>query len=204
MTVIITTQLSVPKQERSLERVRHILNSAAVFFDEVGIANATLSDISKENGITRTSMYRYFPNKESIIITLAERHLEVLKLRFSEVPINLPLEDRIELIIETYAEFYRNEPGYMAIWSGVDSLPELKSIDQSALTFHADLVKKQMVSLIADNISDEQIEMISVILPRTIGSILRLAIQRPELADEYVKEAKKFAKIYLMHYTNIT
>ena len=46
--------------------------------------------------------------------------------------------------------------------------------------------------------------MISVILPRTVGSILRLAVQEPELADKYVREAKVLATVYLSHYAHIS
>jgi len=203
MTGNNTTQRNLPRQERSLERVKQIIDSAAALFDEIGIANATPSDIAKASGLTRTSLYRYFPNKASIIRALAERHLQALQLRFSAVPTDLPLEQRIELIIETYAEFYQKEPGYMAVWSGVDSLPELKSIDQSALDFHSAVIQKQMMSVVAGDISHEQIKMISVILPRTVGSILRLAVQEPELADKYVREAKVLATVYLTHYAHL-
>ncbi|NQZ93873.1 MAG: TetR/AcrR family transcriptional regulator [Moritella sp.] len=203
MTENNTMQRNLPRQERSLERVKQIIDSAAALFDEIGIANATPSDIAKASGLTRTSLYRYFPNKASIIRALAERHLQALELRFSAVASDLALEDRIELVIEIYAEFYQNEPGYMAVWSGVDSLPELKSIDQSALDFHSAVIQKQMVSIVAGDLNSEQIKMISVILPRTVGSILRLAVQEPELADKYVQEAKVLAKIYLTHYADL-
>lgn len=203
MTESNTTQRNLPRQERSLERVKQIIDSAAALFDEIGIANATPSDIAKASGLTRTSLYRYFPNKASIIRALAERHLQALQLRFSAVPNELPLEERIELVIEVYAEFYRKEPGYMAVWSGVDSLPELKSIDQSALDFHSALIQKQMVSIISDDLSHDEIKMISIILPRTVGSILRLAVQEPESADKYVHEAKVLAKVYLTHYAKL-
>ncbi len=195
----ITEQRNLPRQERSLERVRQILDSAASLFDEIGIANATPSDIAKASGLTRTSLYRYFPNKASIVRALAERHLEALQLRFAEIPKDMPIEGQIELLVETYAEFYRNEPGYMAVWSGVDSLPELKSIDQTALDFHSALIQQQ-ASYVVTNLSEEKLKVISIILPRTVGSILRLAIQDPEMGDIYVKEAKTLAKIYLMHY----
>jgi len=200
----ITTQRNLPRQERSLERVKQIIDSAAELFDEIGIANATPSDIAKASGLTRTSLYRYFPNKASIIRALAERHLEALQLRFSEVPSGLPIEGRIELLVETYAEFYRKEPGYMAVWSGVDSLPELKSIDQSALDFHSALIQQQASTII--DVSDEYrdaLKMISIILPRTIGAILRLAVQDPERDELYVAEAKTLARIYLTHYASM-
>lgn len=203
MTDIITTQRNLPRQERSLERVRLIIDSAAALFDEIGIANATPSDIAKASGLTRTSLYRYFPNKASIIRALAERHLEALQIRFSEIPADLPIEGRIEFLVETYAEFYRSEPGYMAVWSGVDSIPELKSIDQSALDFHSALIQKQAATIVLDDHHREALKIISVILPRTIGSILRLAVQDEDRSEIYVKEAKTLARIYLTHYASM-
>ena len=199
----ITTQRNLPRQERSLERVKQIIDSAAELFDEIGIANATPSDIAKASGLTRTSLYRYFPNKASIIRALAERHMRALEQRFAAVSADATIEERIEFVVETYAEFYRQEPGYMAVWSGVYSLPELKSIDQSALDFHSTLIQKQATSIIGSKFDAEILRMISVILPRTVGAILRLAVQDPRRADQYVAEAKILAKVYLTHYASI-
>lgn len=64
-----------PLQERSRETVRVILEAAARIFEERGIAAATTDAIAERAGVSVGSLYQYFPNKESLLATLAACHL---------------------------------------------------------------------------------------------------------------------------------
>ena len=52
----------IPKQQRSIERVNLILETAAELIREQGSAEAKTSEIAKRAGISLASLYRYFPN----------------------------------------------------------------------------------------------------------------------------------------------
>lgn len=61
-------------QERSLDTVSAILEGAARVFDREGYA-ATTNRIAREAGVGIGSVYEYFPNKDALLLALAEKHL---------------------------------------------------------------------------------------------------------------------------------
>jgi AcrR family transcriptional regulator len=75
----------LPKQRRSQQTFDRILDAAARIFDADGYA-ATTNDIAAEAGVSVGSLYQYFPNKDAILVALAERHVaEALALLQAEL-----------------------------------------------------------------------------------------------------------------------
>jgi AcrR family transcriptional regulator len=65
-----------PAQRRSQDTVDAILDAAAQVFAERGHARGTTNRIAARAGVSIGSLYEYFPNKDAILVALAERHLE--------------------------------------------------------------------------------------------------------------------------------
>jgi AcrR family transcriptional regulator len=65
-----------PVQARSRRTVNDILEGAARVFRREGW-QATTNRIAAVAGVGVGSLYEYFPNKESLLLALAERHVEV-------------------------------------------------------------------------------------------------------------------------------
>ena len=63
-----------PAQARSQHTVDCVLEGAARVFRREGFA-ATTNRIASEAGVSIGSLYEYFPNKEALLLALAERHL---------------------------------------------------------------------------------------------------------------------------------
>jgi AcrR family transcriptional regulator len=63
-----------PRQERARETVRAILSAAAQLFAAEGYAGTTTNSIARRAGVSIGSLYQYFPNKDSILSALLERH----------------------------------------------------------------------------------------------------------------------------------
>ncbi|WP_428264968.1 TetR/AcrR family transcriptional regulator [Haliangium sp.] len=55
--------------------MRAVVEAAARVFDREGM-EATTNRIAEEAGVSIGSLYQYFPNKEALLMALAERHLE--------------------------------------------------------------------------------------------------------------------------------
>lgn len=64
-----------PVQGRSEETVGYILEAAARLFEDLGYAGTTTNKVAELAGVSVGSLYEYFPNKDSILLVLAERHL---------------------------------------------------------------------------------------------------------------------------------
>jgi AcrR family transcriptional regulator len=65
------------------ERPEQILNAALVEFGERGLAGARLEDIAKRAGLSKGTIYLYFPNKEALFREMV-RHVVVSQLEERE------------------------------------------------------------------------------------------------------------------------
>lgn len=108
------TARKTPRQQRSRETVEVVLEGAAQVFDREGIT-ATTNRIAERAGVSIGTVYQYFPNKEALLLALADRHLttmrEQLTAAFNEI------EDRhcgwdqaAELIARAVAEAHTERP----------------------------------------------------------------------------------------------
>jgi AcrR family transcriptional regulator len=74
----------LPRQRRSAETVDRILTAAARIFDERGYRATTTNHVAAEAGVSVGSLYQYFPNKDALLVALAERHIDEVAGRFGE------------------------------------------------------------------------------------------------------------------------
>lgn len=63
-----------PSQARSRSKVECLLEAAAQVFRAEGY-NATTNRIAERAGVSIGTLYEYFPNKEALLLSLAERHV---------------------------------------------------------------------------------------------------------------------------------
>lgn len=68
-----------PRQQRGQKRIDEILDAAASLVEEVGTEGVTVGAISVRAGASKGSMYHFFPDRESVLIALVERHVEALR-----------------------------------------------------------------------------------------------------------------------------
>ncbi|MFP5322057.1 MAG: TetR/AcrR family transcriptional regulator [Acidimicrobiia bacterium] len=71
-------------QDRSRRTVERILDAAARIFDEDGYRLATTNRVAEAAGVSVGSLYQYFPNKDSLLVALAERHVDEITAAFDE------------------------------------------------------------------------------------------------------------------------
>lgn len=186
-----------PLQARSRERVETILEHATLIFHEHGVDGTSMSAIARSANMSLASLYRYFPNKSAIVKAIAERHVEKLEAMLKSRLEQFGPETIVEVLLDVYFEFYRDEPAYKAIWSGVEAMPELHDLDLSELRANAtDLdhyLARQFPHLPADRRWSA-----SIMLPRACGSLLRLAVTLPEdEASALLGELKLMVRAYL-------
>jgi AcrR family transcriptional regulator len=69
----------VPRQERGQRRIDAILDAAAALIGEVGAEAVTVQALAARAGASKGSMYHFFPDRESVFLALAERHVDALR-----------------------------------------------------------------------------------------------------------------------------
>lgn len=73
-----------PRQRRSQETVEAILEAGARVFGEHGFGGASTNRIAEVAGVSVGSLYEYFPNKDAILVALAERRLDEMMREVQE------------------------------------------------------------------------------------------------------------------------
>lgn len=193
-----------PQQGRSQERVALILQHTAACLAEKGVDATGMSDIARAAGLSLASIYRYFPNKTAIIQALAKRHVARLEATLRERLPGIDLAQGLDDLIDVYADFYRNEPGYHVIWSSMQSLPELAQIDQQELLANAQDIDAHAGHLFP-GLPAQRRWMASILLPRACGAILRLSMTMPQQqADALLAELKLMVRAYLQQLVQST
>jgi AcrR family transcriptional regulator len=92
-----------PRQQRSRETVRAILEAAARVFEEDGVAGATTDRIAERAGVSIGSLYQYFPSKAAILATLGRCHLlagwQALEPALAALDAGAPLAEALPALV---------------------------------------------------------------------------------------------------------
>ena len=69
-----------PKQKRSIERFNEVLRTAELVYVNSSLKEVTIQNVSKISGLKRPSIYKFFPNNESILEALSHKQVNSLLL----------------------------------------------------------------------------------------------------------------------------
>lgn len=104
-----------PRQQRSRHLVEAILQASAQIFADQGYAGATTNKIAERAGVSVGSLYQYFPNKDSLLSCLLEKHHEDVHeivgkaLKRFEEP-GCALEDWFRQLLKELMALHRSDP----------------------------------------------------------------------------------------------
>jgi AcrR family transcriptional regulator len=132
-----------PQQERGTRRITELLDAADRVFAQVGYEGATTNAIAKEAGASVGSLYQFFPDKEALLLALADRYRsalhEIHDRVFTAETARLPLAQLYDLVVETLAGFYAAHPGFRSLFYGSTTTPALAA---AAATLHEECVQR--------------------------------------------------------------
>lgn len=112
---------TTPVQQRGQDRVDQLLDAAARIVDREGTFGLTTSAVAEESGSSVGVVYRYFPNADAVILALAERNLQryfALVMSRIEVIEASDWRGMLELLVRSYADMARDEPGLRVVRFG--------------------------------------------------------------------------------------
>jgi AcrR family transcriptional regulator len=92
-----------------------ILEAAADVFADKGYSSATTNKIAERAGVSIGSLYQYFPNKDSILVGLRERHLSDVHLVVQRSMLNLadvtiPIHEALDSLIRGLIDLHGENP----------------------------------------------------------------------------------------------
>lgn len=108
-----TRPRKLPRQDRSKETVEAILGATALVLKREGYARASTRRVAEVAGVSVGSLYQYFPNKESLVVALYERHLGDLVSAFEsrfEASAHAPLPEAVEDLVRAALELHAVDP----------------------------------------------------------------------------------------------
>lgn len=129
-----------PRQQRSRELVGRILDEAARLFDTLGYHETTTNHVADAAGVSIGSLYQYFPNKDSLLVGLAEQHLDEVVPRLAALAERLrdeqpPADELCRAFISEVADLNRSARLHNLLWKAprTPALTERLSLLDGAL-----------------------------------------------------------------------
>ncbi len=130
MTEVLTLPRRLPNQRRSEETVQRILDAAGSLLAQIPLEFVTTSRIAKEAEISIGSLYRFYPDKQSIFDAVAMRHLRQFQ-RWLEIGVMQPLQNEltgaiprfdpagfVEKVIDGYVQYLDRHGDFRALALG--------------------------------------------------------------------------------------
>ncbi len=163
--------------------MRLILDSASELIAERGLAPVTMTDIADRAGMGLTAVYRYFPNKQSIVRELSLRIFseDTESLVEAAPPANASAED---FIAEGIAEFWRrhrDDPVRLQLRAAIHADAELSALDLAESRRNAATIASA-VARISGRADAARLERQTLLLVELIDSLMRL-VGRVEHAE---------------------
>lgn len=109
-----------PVQARSRARVDAILDAADVVFLELGFANATTNHVAARAGTSIGSLYRFFPDKNALLVALAERYQQQMLALAAQLTQpsdarSMTLSTLVATGVDSFGQFLVSSPGFKTL-----------------------------------------------------------------------------------------
>jgi AcrR family transcriptional regulator len=168
---------------RSRER---ILDAAMAAFGERGYDGASMSEVARSAGVTKSVIYDHFPSKADLHKALVEHQARALNAHVTaavEAAAGEPAAKRLRAGVDAYFRFVEQHP---AAWALLVRDPPA---NPEMLAFHAELqvrARRAMATLIgSDRVKDparrQSKEMRAEMLRTSIGGLARWWYEHPEV-----------------------
>jgi AcrR family transcriptional regulator len=192
----------VPRQARSRERLQRMLDAADDLLSAEGAEALTTTRVAEAAGVSVGSLYQYLPDKGAIVEALAGRYLaefEGLMDRMLEEARANPSawDDPVGRLVDTFAQRYRERPGYRALWFGRHLTEELRAADRQNKLALAATVRRLMVvlGLASDG---ERLELVARAAVLAADALLQEAFREDPGGDPaLIGEAKRILRLYM-------
>jgi AcrR family transcriptional regulator len=143
----------IPRQARSREKVARMLEAADRLLAGEGTEALTTTRVAAEAGVSVGALYQYLPDRDVIIDALADRYLtrlEALMDSFVDRASRESWPDPVRILLDSFADLYRSEPGFRALWFGSHLTERTREADRQhkrvmAAGLHRVLVAQHLV-----------------------------------------------------------
>lgn len=177
----VTTDSAVrrrPTQARSQVRFDQILAAAAALIGERGIEPVTLTDIAERAGMALTAVYRYFPNKQSVVRELAlQTFAHDTDTMFDVDPgFDGPPEALIAAGIQEFWRRHTAEPFRLQLRAAIHADAELSALDLAESRRNARTIA-ELIARTTGRTDLAAVERQALLVVELIDSLMRLVVR---------------------------
>lgn len=173
-----TTPRKTPRQGRSRETVDTLLEATARVLIQDGYEGTSTNKIAQKAGVSIGSLYQYFPNKESLIAALIDRHydemVDICKTaisRFSGAPLSDMVKETVQAMVSMHAV---NPKLHKVLKEQVPRIGKLRKLNElhkeTTRLIRAELVKRR------HEISVRDPEFAAFLMVETVDALLHSAL----------------------------
>ena len=173
---------------------RRIIEATLACAEKSGSTRTTLSDVAAELGVTRQTVYRYYPSHAELLGAVAQAGLDDFVERMVKhlSGVDSPLEVAVESIVYT-VEAIPHEPSIGLLFqAGETEVFSLGVTSTMAFGVGADILRRIPVDWSAVGVRDEELEGLAEILMRLFDSYLRNPADPPASADDIRDLARRW------------
>ena len=135
-----------PEQARARKNLDAMLKAAAQLICECGTDGFSMAELARRAGVSKPALYRYFPNKQAILIALAQASFEhnhrLLRESLQRHPDDLSSAMRDALT--RYCELHRSQPFRTHLRAAMHADPQLMAMDFADTRNNAALVEQTL------------------------------------------------------------
>lgn len=178
-----TTPRKLPQQDRSKVTVDAILTATTRILTEEGYDKASTNRIAERAGISIGSLYQYFPNKESLIAALRDRHvssmMQLIESKLKELA-TAPIEVVVTELVKASIAAHAIEPKLHKVLH--EQVPRLSSTESEN---RMNELLRNYLAKQCDRITPQNLDYIVFVVERTIEALTHAAvIESPELLQD--------------------
>jgi AcrR family transcriptional regulator len=195
------TRRKQPQQERSQATMQAILTATAHILTAEGYDRFTTNRVAECAGVSIGSLYQYFPNKESLLLALAEHHanqmVQLAQDHLEDVG-DRSIPDVIQKIIEmAIATQGVNPKLHRVLHEQVPHSQVMQQLDQAKM----ENLLRSFLAQRSDQLQSKNLDLTVFMIERTIRAIIYGAItEHPELlkTGELEQELTAMLSAYLV------
>jgi AcrR family transcriptional regulator len=199
-----TTPRKKPRQQRSQDTVKCILDATARVLCSTGYDRASTNRVALAAGVSVGSLYQYFPSKEALVAALVDRHVEqmtsLVKAKLAEVS-TAPLEVAVRTMIESMFDAHRVDPRLHKVL--IEQVPRIGKLE------HVVGVEREVEVLVAvflaarkDEIRRSKLEAAAFVLCNLVEAVTHASVlaelkdpRRSEVAAELTDMVLRYLQV---------
>jgi len=192
-----------PLQRRGLLTFNRVLDAAEQILLEKGVLALTTNLIASRSGVNISSIYKFFPNKHSVILALFERHLKIridhVRDAIEAIGTDPDWRKALDTAVERSVEARKLAPSTIVVLRAMLSSQELFEVDQEA--------RKELALLFASAlrrrtaIADDHLQRIARCMIETSIALLNFWQSSDGANDPLIViETKRLTQAYLAVY----